>query len=441
MKNYKNIIGVGFGPSNMAVSVAFHHALKQDRTLLSTDMLFLEKSAEFDWHPGMLIEDADMQISFVKDLITLKDPTSEFTFLNYLRLTKGLQGFVNSRTLYPSRLEFRNYLRWAAAKMSSKVQYGTKVLAVTPVVEADVVTRLKVDALVQGNRQTFATSYLLLATGGRPRKPACLEGLAAPRVIHSSKFKPSLASEFSDQSKPHRFVVVGGGQSAAEMFRHLYRNYPKAEVSWVVSGFSIKPADDTEFVNEVFDPDAVTRFYDAPGPVRESMLADYANTNYSVVDRDLIADIYRSISHEKRHGRGRLSIVCSTRLEGVEEAGEVLHLELLCTSTQRRRRVVADGVFLGTGYDSESGLELLGALDGYLERHPDGRLRINRDYSLEARKNFLPKVFVQGATESSHGLTSTLLSVLPFRAGEIMDAIRADMAWNANSAVADVRCA
>lgn len=36
----------------------------------------------------MLIDDATMQVSFLKDLVTLRNPASEFSFLCYLQ-SKG----------------------------------------------------------------------------------------------------------------------------------------------------------------------------------------------------------------------------------------------------------------------------------------------------------------------------------------------------------------
>ncbi|NOJ47631.1 lysine N(6)-hydroxylase/L-ornithine N(5)-oxygenase family protein [Bradyrhizobium sp. WSM 1744] len=42
---------------------------------------------------GMLLPGSDMQISFLKDLVSLRDPTSPFTFLNYLHKRGRFAGF------------------------------------------------------------------------------------------------------------------------------------------------------------------------------------------------------------------------------------------------------------------------------------------------------------------------------------------------------------
>jgi len=49
------------------------------------------------------------------------------------------------------------------------------------------------------------------------------------------------------------------------------------------------------------------------------------------------------------------------------------------------------------------------------------RVVISRRYRILPVKPFRPRVYVQGASEMSHGLSDTLLSVVSMRAGEILD--------------------
>jgi L-ornithine N5-oxygenase len=68
------LIGVGFGPSNLAVAIA-----AGELGAAAPRQLFLERQPRFGWHRGMLIEDATMQVSFLKDLVTLRNPASRIT--------------------------------------------------------------------------------------------------------------------------------------------------------------------------------------------------------------------------------------------------------------------------------------------------------------------------------------------------------------------------
>jgi L-ornithine N5-oxygenase len=63
----------------------------------------------------MLLDDATMQVSFLKDLVTLRNPTSEFSFLCYLHSKGRLIDFINHKNLFPLRVEFHDYFAWAAA--------------------------------------------------------------------------------------------------------------------------------------------------------------------------------------------------------------------------------------------------------------------------------------------------------------------------------------
>ena len=98
-----DVLGIGFGPSHLALAIAIeeHNAsLPPGRRL---NALFLERQPRFGWHRGMLIDDATMQVSFLKDLVTLRNPTSDFSFLCFLREQDRLIDFLNQKTLFPLR--------------------------------------------------------------------------------------------------------------------------------------------------------------------------------------------------------------------------------------------------------------------------------------------------------------------------------------------------
>ncbi|EAQ85528.1 hypothetical protein CHGG_09542 [Chaetomium globosum CBS 148.51] len=79
-----DLVCVGFGPASVAIAVALHDSMEAGKMAQAPKVLFLEKQPQFAWHAGMLLPGAKMQISFVKDLASLRDPRSNFTFLNYL---------------------------------------------------------------------------------------------------------------------------------------------------------------------------------------------------------------------------------------------------------------------------------------------------------------------------------------------------------------------
>ena len=112
-----DVIGIGFGPSNLALAIAIeeHNAGASPEDRIRAE--FLERQPSFGWHRGMLIDDATMQVSFLKDLVTMRNPTSDFTFLCFLRERGRLVDFLNAKTLFPLRIEFHEYFEWAAARL------------------------------------------------------------------------------------------------------------------------------------------------------------------------------------------------------------------------------------------------------------------------------------------------------------------------------------
>ncbi len=60
-----------------------------------------------------------------QDLVTLRDPTSPYTFLNYLKEVGLLDRFVHLNTCHPSRDWYRRYLDWVAKRFDAVISYNT----------------------------------------------------------------------------------------------------------------------------------------------------------------------------------------------------------------------------------------------------------------------------------------------------------------------------
>ena len=94
-----DVTGVGFGPSNLALALCIREQNEMQKSHgRQLRSVFFERQESFHWHKEMLIEDATMQVSFLKDLVTLRNPTSRFSFLNYLKQRGRLEDFINLKT-------------------------------------------------------------------------------------------------------------------------------------------------------------------------------------------------------------------------------------------------------------------------------------------------------------------------------------------------------
>ncbi len=156
MQNQKiyDIVGIGIGPFNLGLA-----ALCAPINGLST--LFLDQASEFNWHPGMMLSDATLQVPFMADLVTLADPTSAYSFLNYLKQADRLYKFYIREDFFVLRKEYNAYCKWAISHLPN-CEFGQKVISLNHVDGIYQVERLN---LATGISETILARKIVLGTG------------------------------------------------------------------------------------------------------------------------------------------------------------------------------------------------------------------------------------------------------------------------------------
>ncbi|MFD8235426.1 lysine N(6)-hydroxylase/L-ornithine N(5)-oxygenase family protein [Streptomyces sp. NPDC059696] len=414
-----DLIGIGFGPSNVAMAIALREHNARAGRQEAVTAHFFEQQPRFGWHRGMLIDDATMQVSFLKDLVTLRNPASEYSFLCYLQSKGRLIDFINHKNLFPLRVEFHDYFEWAAAQVDDMVSYGHEVVGVAPVTRDGVVEHVEVTVRSGGGLEIHRARNLVIGTGLRPLLPEGVE--RGERVWHNSELLANV--DRLEGTSPTRFVVVGAGQSAAENVAYLHRRFPGAEVCAVFSRYGYSPADDSGFANRIFDPQAVDEYFAAPADVKRRLMDYHGNTNYSVVDIDLIDDLYRQSYQEKVLGTERLRFLNVSRLTAVKETPTSVRASVASLVTGEETDLDADVVVLATGYSPVDPTGLLGEVADRCLRDDEGRVRVERDWRIATDPALRCGIYLQGGTEHTHGITSSLLSNTAVRVGEILDSL------------------
>ncbi|MFH9570679.1 lysine N(6)-hydroxylase/L-ornithine N(5)-oxygenase family protein [Streptomyces sp. NPDC017454] len=414
-----DLVGIGFGPSNVAMAIALSEHNAHAGGPETVTARFFEQQPRFGWHRGMLIDDATMQVSFLKDLVTLRNPASEFSFLCYLQSKGRLIDFINHKNLFPLRVEFHDYFEWAAAQVDDLVSYGHEVVGVAPVLRDGAVEHLEVTVRSGEGLEIHRARNLVIGTGLRPLVPKGVE--RGDRVWHNSELLARV--DALEGTSPSRFVVVGAGQSAAENVAYLHRRFPGAEVCAVFSRYGYSPADDSGFANRIFDPAAVDDYFTAPGSVKRRLMDYHGNTNYSVVDIDLIDDLYRQMYQEKVLGTERLRFLNVSRLTDVKETPDKVRATVKSLVTGEETFLDADVVVFATGYGPADPLGLLGEVADRCLRDDEGRVRVERDYRVATDPGLRCGIYLQGGTEHTHGITSSLLSNTAIRVGEILESL------------------
>ncbi|GGZ29323.1 lysine/ornithine N-monooxygenase [Streptomyces inusitatus] len=415
-----DVLGIGFGPSNLALAIAIQEHNSQVSQEDRIHAGFLEKQPGFGWHRGMLIDDATMQVSFLKDLVTMRDPTSDFSFLCYLRERDRLVDFLNQKTLFPLRIEFHDYFEWAAARVDTLVEYSSEVVSVKPVTEDGEIRWFDVtskDPAGGGASTVRRARSLCVAMGMEPRLPPGT--VLSDRVWHTSELIPRVGQLVDRATPVRRAVVLGAGQSAAEAVDYLHRSFPDAEICSVFAKYGYTPADDSPFANRIFDPEAVDIYYGAPREVKRSLFDYHRSTNYSVVDMELIEGLSRTMYQEKVQGRQRLRMLNVSRIREVSADSARLGITIEYLPTGEREVLEADLLVHATGYQPQGIGERLGELGKLCLRDDEDALMIGRDHRVETVARVTSDIYLQGGTEHTHGITSTLLSHTAVRAGEI----------------------
>nr|WP_232327763.1 SidA/IucD/PvdA family monooxygenase [Kibdelosporangium sp. MJ126-NF4]CEL12858.1 Siderophore biosynthesis protein, monooxygenase [Kibdelosporangium sp. MJ126-NF4]CTQ98544.1 Siderophore biosynthesis protein, monooxygenase [Kibdelosporangium sp. MJ126-NF4] len=415
MTDIHDLVGVGFGPSNLALSIA---AAEADVPLRA---VFLERSERFGWHRDMLIDDATMQVAFLKDLATPRNPVSRFGFVPYLWARDRLSAFINQKTLFPTRVEFHDYLEWAAAQVDDVVEYAAEVVDIRPVHDNGEVAFLDVVSVrPDGQARVRRTRNVVLALGLQPVVPPGVH--PSPRVWHSADLLGRAAT--LDRAKPLRFAVVGAGQSAAECVSYLHRAFEQAEVHAVFGRYGYSPADDSPFANRIFDPAAVDDYFVSPDQVKQRFFDYHANTNYSAVDTELLEELSHRVYRESLSGRQRLFTHHLSAITDLADTDDGVSVSVEFLPTGERTMLRVDHVIHATGYRPTDPIPLLGTTAELCHKDTLGRLRVERDYRVVTKPDVRTGIYLQGGTEHSHGISSSLLSNVAVRAGEILASIQ-----------------
>ncbi|GAA3808376.1 SidA/IucD/PvdA family monooxygenase [Sphaerisporangium flaviroseum] len=412
-----DVVGAGLGPFNLSLAALLE-------PLPDIRMRFFEAQPSFRWHGGIMVPGAQLQVSFLKDLVTLVDPSNVLSFLNYLASEGRLYRFLIAHADRCSRQEFERYYQWAADQLKS-VRWDH------PVERVD----LKGDAFeVGGAGESVTTRNVVLGSGRKPFMPAPAVALHGPTVLHSSELRlvePELAGR--------DVLVVGAGQSGAEVVNHLLSGAMglPGSLTWVSSRLGFLPLDDSPFTNEWFHPAYVDHFYGLSAERRRTLLDGQRMASDGISD-PLLREVYRRLYELDVLEPGRLRhrlLVCRRLVELTRDHGRLV-AGLHDQDTGEVETCTADVVICCTGYRSQFP-EYLEPLRGRL-LDADGRMSVRRDYSLEWDGPADLGIYVQNAAESTHGIADPNLSLAAWRSARIINSICGRTVYRTEDAQATV---
>ncbi|GAB2697473.1 lysine N(6)-hydroxylase/L-ornithine N(5)-oxygenase family protein [Thalassiella azotivora] len=407
MTTTHDLLGIGLGPFNLGLA-----ALADP--VPDLDAVFLESRDELSWHPGMLLDGVTLQVPFLADLVTMADPTHPLSFLAYLKDVGRLYPFYIRESFYPLRSEYDAYCRWAAERMGS-LRFGHHVTSVEHDAVDDVYV---VRAGTAGGEVTHRARHVVVGTGTVPYLPSALAGVDG--VVHTADYLPSKAALTA-----HRDVtVVGGGQSAAEVFLDLLRatdSLPAGErrLTWLTRSPRFFPLEYTKLTLEMTSPDYVDYFHALPAPTRDRLVGSQRGL-YKGINGSLVDEIFDTLYERRARGRDDVRLVTAAAVTAAERGADGrLTLTVHHTEQDAAFRFDTDAVVAGTGY-AHRVPDCLAPLDGHLRRDAQGRLDVRRDYSVDLTGG---RVFVQNAELHTHGFVTPDLGMGAYRSSCILRSV------------------
>ncbi|MDT7724605.1 MAG: lysine N6-hydroxylase [Actinomycetota bacterium] len=404
-----DLAGVGIGPFNLSLA-----ALAEP--VEDLDIALFDGRDEFRWHPGLLLEGATIQVPFLADLVTLVDPTSPLSFLNYLRERGRLFPFYFAERFHIPRVEYDDYGRWAASRLAS-CRFSSEVTEIRWLAGEGAF-----EVALDGAQPVLARN-VVLGVGTSPSVPLPLVQLVAdPEVLamHSADYLTQRDSLLAAET----VTVVGSGQSGAEVFLDLLRSRASAAgLRWLARTPAFAPMEYSKLGLEQFTPDYTAYFRGLPEPVRDRLLPVQWQL-YKGIDAETIAAIHDELYRLSIGGSWPEAImtpgveVLSARGQGDTLELAVRHVQQGTTATLRTHAVVA-----ATGYAETPTRHLLGPLGDKLGRDGGGRLAVDADYRLRLPPEISGSIFVQNAERHSHGAGAPDLGLGAWRSASIINAV------------------
>lgn len=414
MKHF-DFIGLGIGPFHLSLASLMEKAK-------DVNALFLDQRPEFAWHPELLFGDADMQTSYIKDLVTPIDPTNHCSFMNYL-VEKGLfYAFVNTGRSTITRIEFDQYCRWVSSKLS-RLQFSTKV---------ERVSFKKDKFLIETNQGSYSSTNISVATGLTPRIPEFAKGFLGRNVFHAKS--PQLRDL---DLRERRVLIIGGGQTGVEIFRNsILGNWGRVKsVKLISRRGNLEPLDESPFTNEFFTPSYVDQFIELDKESRSTIvkaqkLASDGNTPQYL--EKLYHDLYQ-LRHVRSDDLDFKLLPCRDMI-ALERDQEGYRVRIRNNFLKTEETTSCDVVILCTGFTSTLP-PILDPLLPELQFDSEGKIEIGRNFDLKWKGPKENKIYALNFSRHKHGIAEPQTSLMAWRSAMILNDLTQKELYKTNNSV------
>lgn len=402
-----DLIGIGIGPFNLGLA-----ALVKPVEELET--IFFDQSDEFNWHPGLMLDEVTLQVPFMADLVTMADPASPYSFLNYMKQTGRIYKFYIRESFFIFRKEYNNYCRWVTEQLDNCL-FCKKVMSIDYDEGIYIVT---VQDTKSGDLSIWHTRKLVLGTGTNPYIPANIAKKHFDKVIHTSKYLYYKEEMLGNKS----VTIIGSGQSAAEVFQDLLPEVRKGlQLNWFTRSERFFPLENhTKLTLELTSPEYIDYFHALPEDQRKTVLAKQ-NILFKGINYELINQIHNSLyAMELDDSNLKVVLMANSKLIDISRNEDQSYLlNLSQTEENKTFEVESDYVILATGYKYIEP-DFLGSILNRIRRQSDGNYDVRRNYTIDYLED---EIFVQNAELHTHGISTPDLGMGAYRNSQIINQI------------------
>ncbi|POR24071.1 hypothetical protein BWK58_08835 [Flavobacterium columnare] len=398
MKKY-DLIGVGIGPSNLSTAALLKPISD------SFQSVFFDDKKLFNWHPGLMFPDAKLQVSILKDLVSMLDPTSQFSFLNYLKEKKKLymfaarNGFNNVK-----RKEFEDYLLWVSSKLEN-LKFGQTVKEIS--YDNDCFK-------VAVNDEILYAKNIIMGAGLTGVIPDFCKKLLGSTCFHSSQF----LKEYNNYSSKI-VTIIGGGQSSCEILKfilELEKDEQPAHINWVFKNHKLDVLEDTPFSNELYTPNYSQYIFNSDAAKRNDIINRQKFTSDGV-SSETLDQIYDLLYHNEIGNYLSIKIFNESKLTNVKSTDKTYELEINNNSSFK-----SDVIILGTGYKYGIPKCILDLSANY--EKVDEMFIVDEEYRLVPKnKDLKGNIYIHNGARHIRGVADPNLSLLAWRSGVIINSL------------------
>lgn len=417
--NVLDLIGVGIGPFNLGLACLL-------QPIEEVTAKFFDAKEIFLWHEGLLLEECHLQVPFLADLVTMSDPTSPFSFLNYLHSQGRLYQFYFYERFQIPRTEYNRYCQWVAGQLKC-LQFRSEVIDIE---QRDALFCVTLRDTISNVLSSHLAKNVAVGVGAAPAiAPAWAPFLNDGDFVHSSRYAFAKAA----LQEKRNITVVGGGQSAAECFLDLLKDQKRHgyQLNWLTRGSGFFPMEYSKLGLEHFSPDYIEHFHRLPHSQRMELLASQSNW-YKGISVATIADIYDCLYASTVDGPGNVVLQARSELEHVAPTAVGWGLSCRHLELQQTFHLKTDAVVLGAGYEYTFPACLEG-LRHLVDFHADGRMVVRRDYSLQTRLPGPGHIFIQNGEMHTHGVSAPDLGMGSHRNASIINALMGEQRYSTSS--------